>query len=86
MGQARSRYLVRARKRRSPGIRVPVEAELKDGSPVQLVLADKQDIEPLRRLYRVKPVAQGCAERPANAAEAWNDGATSVETSDRLVE
>ena len=31
----------------------PVEAKLKDGSPVQLVLADNQDIEPLRRLYRV---------------------------------
>ena len=31
----------------------PVDAKLKDGSPVQLVLADNQDIEPLRRLYRV---------------------------------
>jgi len=31
----------------------PVEAKLKDGSPVQLVLADNQDIEPLRRRYRV---------------------------------
>ena len=31
----------------------PVDAKLKDGSPVQLVLADKQDIEPLRSLYRV---------------------------------
>ena len=31
----------------------PVEAKLKDGSPVQLVLADQQDVEPLRRLYRV---------------------------------
>jgi hypothetical protein len=30
----------------------PVDAKLKDGSPVQLVLADDQDIEPLRRLYR----------------------------------
>ena len=31
----------------------PVDAKLKDGSPVQLVLADNQDIEPLRRLYRM---------------------------------
>ena len=31
----------------------PVDAKLKDGSPVQLVLADNQDIEPLRKLYRV---------------------------------
>jgi len=31
----------------------PVDAKLKDGSPVQLVLADQQDIEPLRRLYSV---------------------------------
>ena len=28
----------------------PIDAKLKDGSPVQLVLADNQDIEPLRRL------------------------------------
>src|SRR2546423_5758950 len=31
----------------------PVEAKLKDGSPVQLVLADQQDVEPLRSLYKV---------------------------------
>jgi hypothetical protein len=31
----------------------PVDAKLKDGSPVQLVLADNQDIEPLRRHYSV---------------------------------
>ncbi len=31
----------------------PVEAKLKDGSPVQLLLADQQDIEPLRDLYRI---------------------------------
>ena len=29
----------------------PVDATLKDGSPVQLVLEDEQDVEPLRRLY-----------------------------------
>lgn len=34
-------------------VRFPVEAKLKDDSPVQLVLADQQDVEPLRRLYRV---------------------------------
>jgi hypothetical protein len=28
----------------------PVEAKLKDGSPVQLILADQQHVEPLRRL------------------------------------
>jgi RimJ/RimL family protein N-acetyltransferase len=31
----------------------PIAAKLKDGSPVQLVLADERDVEPLRRLYRV---------------------------------
>lgn len=31
----------------------PVDAKLKDGSPVQLVLADERDVEPLQRLYRV---------------------------------
>ena len=31
----------------------PIDAKLKDGSPVQLVLADNQDIEPLQRLYRI---------------------------------
>ncbi len=31
----------------------PIEAKLKDDSPVQLVLADNQDIEPLRNLYRI---------------------------------
>jgi GNAT superfamily N-acetyltransferase len=31
----------------------PFDAKLKDGSPVQLVLADNQDIEPLRSLYRM---------------------------------
>jgi len=31
----------------------PIDAKLKDGSPVQLVLTDNYDIEPLRKLYRV---------------------------------
>ena len=31
----------------------PIEAKLKDGSPVQLVLADQQDVEPLCHLYRM---------------------------------
>jgi ribosomal protein S18 acetylase RimI-like enzyme len=31
----------------------PIEAKLKDGSPVQLVLADRHDVEPLRNLYRI---------------------------------
>ena len=31
----------------------PVETKLKDGSPVQLILADQQDVEPLRRFDRV---------------------------------
>jgi RimJ/RimL family protein N-acetyltransferase len=31
----------------------PIDAKLKDGSPVQLVLADIQDIEPLRSLYQI---------------------------------
>lgn len=32
-------------------MRFPVEARLKDGTPVRLLLADQQDVEPLRRLY-----------------------------------
>jgi len=32
---------------------LPIDAKLKDGSPVQLVLAEERDVEPLRRLYRV---------------------------------
>ena len=31
----------------------PVDAKLKDGSPVQLVLADERDVEPMGRLYRI---------------------------------
>lgn len=31
----------------------PADAKPKDGSPVQLVLADNQDIDPLRSLYRI---------------------------------
>ena len=31
----------------------PIQAKLKDGSPVQLVLAGERDIEPLRWLYRI---------------------------------
>lgn len=31
----------------------PIHATLKDGSPVQLVLADERDVEPLKALYRV---------------------------------
>lgn len=31
----------------------PLDAALKDGSAIRFVLADHQDIEPLRRLYRV---------------------------------
>ncbi len=34
-------------------MKFPVDARLKDGTPVQLVLADQKDIEPLNRLYRV---------------------------------
>lgn len=33
--------------------RFPIELELKDGSVVRLSLADEQDIEPLKALYRV---------------------------------
>jgi GNAT superfamily N-acetyltransferase len=32
-------------------MRFPIEAKLKDGSPIALVLADQRDVEPLRRLY-----------------------------------
>jgi RimJ/RimL family protein N-acetyltransferase len=31
----------------------PIQAKLNDGSPVQLVLAGRHDIEPLRALYRI---------------------------------
>jgi GNAT superfamily N-acetyltransferase len=35
------------------GLTFPIQAKLKDSSPVQLVLAGQRDIEPLRRLYRI---------------------------------
>jgi GNAT superfamily N-acetyltransferase len=35
------------------GLTFPIQATLKDSSPVQLVLAGQHDIEPLRRLYRI---------------------------------
>ncbi|MBM4121664.1 MAG: GNAT family N-acetyltransferase [Nitrospira sp.] len=31
----------------------PVDAKLRDGTPIQLVLADQKDVEPLRALYRI---------------------------------
>ena len=31
----------------------PLEARLKDGTPIELVLADQAEVEPLRRLYQV---------------------------------
>jgi len=31
----------------------PIHAKLKDGSPVQLLLAGERDVEPLRQLYRI---------------------------------
>ncbi len=34
-------------------MRFPVDAKLKDGTPIQLLLADLCDVEPLKRLYRV---------------------------------
>lgn len=39
-------------------MRFPVDARLKDGTPVQLVLAGERDIEPLRQVYR-KIVEEG---------------------------
>ena len=35
------------------GLTFPIYAKLKDGSPVQLVLAAEREIEPLRALYRI---------------------------------
>jgi L-amino acid N-acyltransferase YncA len=34
-------------------MRFPIEARLKDGTPIRLVLAGDQDVEPLKSLYRV---------------------------------
>src|ERR671919_1105112 len=34
-------------------IKFPLEAKLRDGTPIQLILADRHDVEPLRRLYRM---------------------------------
>jgi RimJ/RimL family protein N-acetyltransferase len=34
-------------------MRFPLEARLRDGTPINLVLAGPPDVEPLRRLYRV---------------------------------
>ncbi len=39
-------------------MRFPLDARLKDGAPIQLRLADREDFEPLRRLYEVI-VAEG---------------------------
>ncbi|MEW6543285.1 MAG: N-acetyltransferase [Nitrospirota bacterium] len=47
-------------------LRFPLDAKLKDGTPIQLVLADQDDVEPLRSLYRII-VAEGTSyphERP----------------------
>jgi len=39
-------------------MKFPVDAKLKDGTPIQLLLAGHKDVEPLRQLYRVI-VAEG---------------------------
>jgi hypothetical protein len=31
----------------------PIEGKLKDGSPVQLALANQEDVEPLQSLYQI---------------------------------
>ncbi len=52
-------------------MRFPVEARLKDGTPVRLILADQADVEPLRRLYDVI-VSEGTSyphERPPEPEE-----------------
>jgi RimJ/RimL family protein N-acetyltransferase len=33
-------------------MKFPIEARLKDGSPIELVLADQNDVDPLHQLYR----------------------------------
>jgi L-amino acid N-acyltransferase YncA len=38
--------------RNEVAVHFPLEALLKDGTPVRLVLADQADVEPLRRLYQ----------------------------------
>ena len=48
----------------------PADAKLKDGSPVQLVLADQQDVEPLRRLYSVI-VEEGTSYPHDRFLDAW---------------
>lgn len=45
-------YVMRA-KVSSMSLTFPIDATLKDGLPIQLVQADKRDMELLRRLYRV---------------------------------
>ena len=35
------------------GLTFPIDTKLKDGSPVQLVLAGQQDVEPLQSLYKI---------------------------------
>lgn len=34
-------------------MKFPLDAKLKDGTPIQLLLAGQKDVEPLRQLYRV---------------------------------
>lgn len=34
-------------------MKFPIDARLRDGVPIQLLLADQHDVEPLEQLYRV---------------------------------
>jgi RimJ/RimL family protein N-acetyltransferase len=49
-------------------MRFPVDARLKDGTPIRLQLADERDVDPLDRLYRVI-VEEGTSYPHARAPE-----------------
>lgn len=61
----------------------PLEARLKDGTPVQLVLADRDDIEPLRRVFQViveegTSYPQDRPPAPEDFMEYWFRGKSTV--------
>jgi L-amino acid N-acyltransferase YncA len=63
----------------------PINAKLKDGTQIQLVLADRRDREPLRRLYGII-VQEGTSyphdrlPEPDDFEEYWFHGMTTVAT------
>jgi len=64
-------------------VQFPIDAKLKEGTRVQLVLADRDDVEPLRRVYQII-VEEGTSyphdrlPDPDDFLEYWFKGKTTV--------